>query len=278
MKKFAILLCLVFMVSCVGYNPYFAPKSVVEIIDEHTVAIAVYYTMPEEEWRQRILNKNPGEILIDVGIEQKIDGKPVKCIAYIGSGKIISDPTREYSNKVLTVAHLFDHEENTYNMVPWVVRKGDANFHRATVLAKSEHKEFCDDYAVLAVQTSSWRLPGLKIAKKEVKKGERVILSGSVGGSAFFTRFCVTTSFHKFFKRDNEGQLHLSFWNEFEYLPTVYPGGNGDSGSSVCNLRGEIVGVVYCGVELYAEDYLFSNPLQMLKDFLEKYDLGYLGT
>jgi len=275
------MLCLVLGVACSQSSRlYFAPESIIKTVDDHTVAIAVYYTMSEEEWQNRMANTISihGEPMVDVSVTQEIGDKPIKCIAYIGSGKIISDPTRKYSNKVLTVDHLFNHGDNTYSMTPWVIKKGDDKFCGATVLARSEHLDFHDDYAVLAVRTQTWKMPGLKIASKEIKKGERVILSGSVGGSAFFTRFCIATSFRYFFKRTEDGRLHLSFWNEFEFLPTLYPGGGGDSGSSVCNLKGEIVGVIYCGVELHAENYLFSNPLSVLKDFLKKSKLGHLGT
>ena len=56
----------------------------------------------------------------------------------------------------------------------------------------------------------------------------------------------------------------------------VFPGGPGDSGGSICNTRGELTGIMYCGLTNYSEEYIFANPLSMLREFLTKNDLGFL--
>lgn len=288
---------IIFLSSCAvyRYSPNFAPRKTEQKIVTHRVSIAVYYEMSEEEYLRR--NKQNINILnIDAYIikdGEKLDAE-VKfryldiprlikrneetqsvVVAYLGAGAIIKD------NHVLTVNHLFDnnHNRNTHSMQIWVLKEGVDHPIKATIVARTENEIsgiFFDDYAVIKME-EDLGLPGLKIAKPSTfRQWSRVIFSGSTGGFAFFSRAGNITTLQYFFRKDYEGRLHLSFWEDFPYW-TVYPGGPGDSGGPVTNIEGEIVTVMYAGVEVYSEEYIFGNPTQMIWDFLKKYNLEHLA-
>jgi S1-C subfamily serine protease len=146
----------------------------------------------------------------------------------------------------------------------------------ADLVAISDGKDDADDYAVIKTK-EDMGLRGLSIAKKEPLRGEKVMFGCSVGGSAFFLRFGWMTKYHKFFVRGSDGQLHLTQWNEFAYNCT-YPSGPGDSGSGIFNIKGQLVGIMYCGINVYEEMYCFANPVSMLHEFLEAHKLGWLAN
>jgi len=50
----------------------------------------------------------------------------------------------------------------------------------------------------------------------------------------------------------------------------VTPGAPGDSGGGIFSDKGELVGIMYCGIAIYGTHYVFSNPLHMLKEFLKE--------
>lgn len=268
MKRLAILGLVVFMWGCAGvqFQAEFAPQSVIEAIDQHTVAIAVYYAMTLDEYTRRQNNKLfRGQLVMPL-----ISNGKIVYVAYIGAGTIVKD------NYIITVKHLFDHAENTLGQATYVFKRSLNHYVEADVVAISEGKEFNDDYAVIRLR-EDLGMPGLKIAKADsLKMGDKVIYSGSVGGMAWFTRFGRVTQFSHFFRRDESGKLHLSFYEKFPYW-CVYPSGPGDSGGSVTNIYGEIVTIMYCGVNVYEEQYVFGNPTALLWDFLNKHDLGWLG-
>lgn len=275
------------------YSPNFAPQSVINNIEAHRVSIAVYYEMTEDEylnrmkpdkcywWSMSIFNRsleknkiylhylNDAPILMSRNQENSS-----VMVAYLGAGAIIKD------NHVLSVNHLFDveHQVNTLAMYIWVLKEGVDHPIKAHLVARSENeisKVFYDDYAVIKME-EDLGLPGLKISTQDLKDGDKVIFTGSPGGLAFFTRFGFITRLQNYFKKDDQGVLHLSFWENFPYW-TVYPGGPGDSGGFVANMKGEIATVMYCGLTVYSEDYIFGNPISLLWDFLKKHNLEYLG-
>jgi len=282
-------LCLFFVSTwgCIGQkvalSTEFADRAIIQKIEQHEVAIAVYYYMDEQEYTKRMQNREPSmpklptlrrsEIAIPLGLKTSQKGGTYYTICYIGSGILLKD------NHILTVRHLFAHAVNTLGAKIYVFKRGLNHVMEADIVAISEGVEFTDDYAVIKLK-EDLGFPGLKIAKKdtknEPKKGDNIIFGGSVGGVAFFTRYGHLTDFHWFLRKDENDQLHLSTWTDFPFL-CVYPGGPGDSGSSIINVRGEIVSLVYIGIENYSEEYLFGNPTSMIWDFLAKHNLQYLG-
>ena len=275
MRKYIVAgLVLLFLIS-IGCTqrptPYFAPQRITQNVYRHIVSIAVYYYMPEEEWTRRMYMRS--EILrVPVEDGESTDGKPVKAMAYIGSGTIMKD------NHILTVRHLFDHNENTYSRKIWVFHQDTDHPIEADLIAiteKKEEKDYYNDYAVIRMR-ENLGLPGIALATKPVQLGEKVMFGCSVGGTAFFLRFGYASMFKWFFRRDDNGRLHLSYWTQYHFV-TMYPSGAGDSGSGVFNIRGYLVGVSYIGLNIHEEMYVFSNPLDMLWKFLEKHHLKYLG-
>ena len=255
----------------------FAPQSVVESIDAHTVAIATYFTVPAEQAEKLACNGDAMLMPSDTErfwrerIPQPMQERPgTRTIAYIGAGTILKD------NHIITVRHLFDKDYEYQEMAIWVFKAGLDHAVRADVVAISDSDAMSDDYAVIKLR-EDLGLPGLKIAESgDLKKGDKIIWSGSVGGMAFFTRFGYVTDWKYYFRKADDGTLHLSFYEEFNYW-CLYPGGPGDSGGSVKNVRGEIVTIMYCGLNVYKEHYIFGNPVSMLWAFLSKHNLGYLG-
>jgi S1-C subfamily serine protease len=227
--------------------------------------------MSEEEWTKRML-EGSHSIRVPLQDGETEDGKPIKALAYIGSGTILKD------NHVLTVRHLFDHNINTYSRKIWVFQQQADHPIEADLIAITENKtdqDYWNDYAVIRLR-EDLGLPGIPISTKEVKLGEKVMFGCSVGGTAYFMRFGFASNWKWFFRKDAEGRLHLSKWVDYHFL-TVHPSGPGDSGSGVFNIKGELVGVAYVGVNIYEQMYCFSNPVERVWEFLEKYHLAYLG-
>jgi S1-C subfamily serine protease len=280
-------------------------QSTYKLVDDHAVTIVVNYYMSDEEYEKRIEKiKNDTLVIrktedgmmyivpqivfklndfIELSYKQVIvvptkpgvnskTGEPVKCISYIGSGTILKQ------NYILSVRHLFTQDINTYDSIVWVFKQGLDHAVEADLVALSDGIEFCDDYAI-AHMKEDLGLPGLKIAEPgSLQWGDKVISTGSPGGLAFFHRVGFVTELQYFVRRvpgDNNA-LTLLHFEEFKYW-VVYPGGPGDSGGSVKNLKGEIEAVLYCGVNVYEEEYIFCNPLEMLWCFLESQNLAWLG-
>lgn len=267
-----IVLCFMFQLGCnLGPTPYFAPPSVIENVYDHIVSIAVYYFMPETEWQQRQFESSP-EVQVNIDDVTDQDGKPVKCIAYIGSGTILQD------DHIITVRHLFDHEANTYSRKIWVFHQRVDHPIEADLIAITNNKDEADyynDYAVIKMRENIG-LPGVTIAEQDVMLGEKVMFGCSVGGSAYFLRFAYASHFKWFFRKDEEGRLHLTAWVNYQFT-TVHPSGPGDSGSGIFNIGGQLVGIAYIGVNIYEQMYCFSNPVDMIWTFLDEHHLKYLG-
>jgi S1-C subfamily serine protease len=227
--------------------------------------------MPPEEWERRMMIDD-GIAKIDLDADDTYQGKPIKTIAYIGSGTLLKD------NHIITVRHLFDHDANTYDRKIWVFHQQVDHPIEADLIAITENKvdnDYYNDYACIKLR-ENLGLPGLPIAKKDPQLGEKVMFGGSVGGTAFFLRFGVVSHFKYYFRKDDDGRLHLSHWVKYQFT-TVSPSGPGDSGSAIINTQGEIVGVIYIGVNIYEQMYCFSNPVEMLWEFLEEHHLKWLA-
>jgi hypothetical protein len=146
---------------------------------------------------------------------------------------------------------------------------------KAELVAISTGAKDCDDYAVIKT-TEDMGMKGIRLSKSEPKRGEKVMFGCSVGGSAFFLRFGWMAKYKWHFRRAPDGSLRLSSWAEFHYN-TAYPSGPGDSGAGVFNIYGQLVGIMYCGINVYEEMYCFANPLSMLREFLQKHGLEWLA-
>jgi len=285
-RLFVLLFFLVFAISCTTINYNQVPNSIYQLIDRHAVTIAVNYYMPDHEFFKR-LSEPFKKVLIktdsfELSYKQEViviptrpgrnakTGEPIKCMSYIGSGTILRN------NHIISVKHLFDQTENIYDMQIWVFRPGCTHAIRCEVVAISEGKNFFDDYAVIKTN-ESLGLPGLKIAEPySMHWGEKVISTGSPGGLAFFHRVGFVTKLQSFLYRDSNKDIVLNDFNKFPFW-VIYPGGPGDSGGSIKNMKGKIVSILYCGISRYDEEYIFSNPTFMLWDFLKENNLEWLA-
>jgi len=257
MKKVLLSCIVISLLLCPIYGGDFANKRVIKKIEKHSVGIATIYAMDNEEYVRRMGQKG---IAIKVPLASNSDR--FKLIAYIGAGTVIGD------NYVVSVRHLFAHSENTLGVNIWVFTKGGKKAVQADLISISSGAEFRDDYALIKPR-EDLGLRGVRVAKRSVKTGDKVIFVGSSGASAFLMRFGYLMNYKHFFQRGEEdGQLHLSHWEEYEYL-CVTPGAPGDSGGGIFNTKGELTGIMYCGISVYGTHYIFSNPLKMLKDFLK---------
>lgn len=263
MKRYIPLLAiLILCIGCIGYTPQFAPKSVITNIRAHTVSIATYYIMDSELYAS-FMRAQSNKVCYPV----KIDGQK-KAAAIIGSGTILRD------NYIITVRHMFDDHYGVPPSQIWVFIPGWDHAVEADLICKSEDGTFWDDYAVIKLREDVG-LPGLRIGYTQPQPGEKVINTGSTGGFAFFSRYSRVTSLQYYFKRGLDDILHLTPWEDFPYM-CVFPGGGGDSGGSICNIKGELIGIMYCGLTNQSEEYVFANPLSLLHSFLAKNGLGHL--
>ncbi len=289
-KAILLIIGIAFLISCYStYGPFGRLKdySAIKNADRHTVAIAAIYEMDEEEYNKRLQERkrnawgisSPVDTAwfyqLQLYIPLEIPGSSNRFIAYLGAGKIISDGNK-YSQHVLGCSHVLSHDENTYNMRIWVFKDRLNRAIEAKLVAKTDMNPWTDDYAVIKMQ-EHMKLPGLRIADpKDIRKFDKVIFSGSVGGLAFFSRMVNMTTFRQFFQRGNDGNLHLSYWTDYNFW-IFYPGGNGDSGGVPCTLEGEIITVMCWGISVYDEQYIMGNPTEMLLAFLKEHKLEHLG-
>ena len=288
-KKTLPLVLIIFLISCASTPTYNSNGklnnySVIKSVDEHTVAVAAICEMSEEEYNRRLregkknilhINRSVKMYPLQLAIPLEKTGNPNKFIAYLGAGKIISDGNK-FSQHIILCSHVVSHDDGAYSMSIWVFKDNLDQAIPATIVAKTDMEPWTDDYAVIKTK-EHFGLPGLKLAKSdEVKKFDKVIFSGSVGGLAFFSRMVNVTTFRNFFKRGADGKLHLSYWTDYNFW-IVYPGGGGDSGGSVCTLDGKIFSIMAWGVIVYEEAYIMGNPTSKLLDFLHYHDLEYLG-
>ncbi len=238
-----------------------------------------YYQMPKKEYLITIDKikqiKNYRDIEnVPIFIKKDKETRLV-TVAYLGAGMIIKD------NNILTVNHLFDKERQYNYMYTWVFKEGVDHPIEAELVARTECELITqgvhfNDYAIIKME-EDLGLPGLKIAKPgTLQLGDKVIFTGSTGGFAFFSRFGYMTKLDEYFQKDFEGKLERFSREKFP-LWTVYPGGPGDSGGSVINIKGEIVTIMYCGVTNYSEEYIFGNPTQIIWDFLKEHNLEHLA-
>jgi len=281
-KKYLGVLGLIsiFITSCFyRINTQFASNIVLNKINENTVTIAVYYYMGEEEFRKRmssfkgveVTKKNGDFYNLQIVIPIKRDNEDLKILAYIGSGTLLRD------NHIISVKHLFDQTENIIKRKIWVFHaSNEPVLTEADLVVMSIGNEFCDDYAVIKTK-EDLNCKGVRIVKaNSTKRGDKVIFVGSPGGVAFFVRFGYATTFKNFLKKNEAGNLVLSRYNSFPYW-CIYPGGPGDSGGSIRDIYGNLISILYCGIELYSEEYIFANSTKMLWDFLKENDLEWLG-
>jgi S1-C subfamily serine protease len=288
MRKLAILgILLLLVASCSKIStvrvvePTFSPE-VVQKVCNHTLSVATVYTMDETEWNRRVANPKPGMIWKDKDMEKwrKIIPKnlsllsnnsdPQKFLAYIGSATLLKN------NYAITVSHLFSHGDNTTGRTIWAFKDGLDHAVECDLICRGDiDQNWVNDYAVIRLQ-EDLGLPGLKIAKTDPMPGDEVIFSGSVGGLAFFTRYGRITQLSAYFEVGDDGKLHLVPFGDLKFW-IIYPSGPGDSGGSIKNANGEIIGIIYVGIEIYQEQYCFSNPLPRLWDFLNANNLTYLS-
>lgn len=299
-KLVVVLIAFLLSCACAVRLQRFAPERVVEKIDKHNFSIAVFYTMSPEEWKKRVQKKDlkePGviqksELMVTYGdseferwakltgveevqgilSDQQYDekGRPIKIVAYMGNGTCVK------GDNVLTAAHLLKHGgDEVYSRNVWVFAEGLASAIEADVVAISDDRNVWDDYALVHL-TRHLGLPGLKIAKPySLKPGDAIIYTGSVGGLSFFTRYGFATTARWRLRRNWDGRLALKEYEKFDYW-AVYPGGPGDSGGTIKNVKGEIVTILYCGIYTHNEQYIFGNPTRFLWRFLERHSLTWI--
>lgn len=244
-------------------------EKVMRKVDQATCAVSSYFEMSEGQMQRFGEKKGPiSHPFITVPMGQ-IKDSPNYVVAYIGAGTLLKD------NYVLTVRHMVRDEDGTAARNVYCIFDGIDHAIEARVVFVSEGKDFADDYALLKLGEDIKR-QGLKFAGREFKHGEWVIYSGSTGGLAFWTRVGHAVDLRYYlYKGEADGILHLGMFENFA-MTTVYPGGPGDSGGSIKNEKGEIIGLMYCGLSLYDECYIFSNPLWLLEEFLIKNDMAFL--
>jgi len=235
-------------------------KRVVEKVWDHSVAVtAIYWTLDEDDfrWKMRQSTEDPKIPFIpEMG--------PARFyIAYIGAGTVLPD------DYVVTVEHLFDYDKKTQGMI-CMVWFPDGRVIEANIVKLSEHSKIKDwnDYALLKLRQPAG-LPGIKIAKREPQLMDPILFSGSTGGMMFrlragYLEFSQGTLVQEQFS----GRLAHVQWFDFPFY-TVHPGGPGDSGGGIFNDKGELIGIMYCGVTNYSEEYIFSNPLDVLRGWLK---------
>jgi hypothetical protein len=250
----------------------------VQMVMDHSLAIVSYFEAPPGMAEKIIKRINAGNLQnqnispgwpLAVPITRQ-DGTTL--VAIIGAGTLLKD------NYAISVAHLFqlndDQGQPLKRVQSWALQRNLDHPVVAEVVAQtalSEGENFYNDYAVVKLK-ENLGLKGISIAEDSAAQGEPVLFAGTINGVAFFARFGFMTEFHQFFRRDDQGQLHLSQWVDFPFS-CVYPGGGGDSGGGVFNTRGQLIGVMYCGVEIASVEYIFTNPLSLLKEFLTNHNL-----
>ncbi|MBW2037163.1 MAG: hypothetical protein JRI41_06760, partial [Deltaproteobacteria bacterium] len=112
MRKLLCLSVILLFAGCAVYNPRFAPESTIQNVRNSVVAIAVYYIMDEEGYRD-YLEKRPSGVWVPVKAKE-----PYKAVAYLGAGTIVR------GGYIVTVRHLFKHDLITVEQKIWIMYEG----------------------------------------------------------------------------------------------------------------------------------------------------------
>ena len=272
MKRMFGLLVLVALIMAGWKAPviqYEFPAGATKLAQDHQVGIVTVFYMGEEEYFARITEAQKGlkgihylEGIFPLGRVTFALGQTndVYGIAYIGAGGIIKD------NHVLTVRHLFEHDQNTIGRRTWVYQKDALLGNEAELVAITSGPEFYDDYAVIRLSVPTG-LPGLKLSQYEGRDGEPIMFLGSTGGLCYQFRYSLLSHAARYFEREGDA-VTIKRWEKFDLVMT-YPGGPGDSGGIIVNAKGELLGIMYCGITVYSEEYIFANPLSLAWKFLQ---------
>jgi len=250
----------------------------VRAVEAVSVAVLAYFPVPAEQAAkiiERLRTSRPG--LDDLTLFVAAQDKNANAyVTYIGAGTFLRE------NHILTAAHLCystDAELRDVKPIIWVLVKGFDHPVRASVAAmtiKATEQSLAPDYAVLKLEEDPGR-PGVKISERAAAVGDPVIFSGSVKGTAFFLRCGRATAVEQFLRRDEKGALHLTNLFDEPHL-AVYPAGPGDSGGGIFNASGELVGVMFAGLQIASEYYVVSNSLASLTAFLKANKLEHLAA
>lgn len=273
LKWFGLLLLIASLFGCIStnanYNLQTIPTATIQAVDSYTVTIAVYYEVTPEEAMRRQAEYNNKKYYLGQFITKPISPERVQVV-YIGAGTIVQD------NYIVSVAHLFTHDANSYSTTIFVMNQNWDVARKADLIVKTDLNDvtWWDDYAVIKLQGDL--VPGTKIAKSEMNKGEHVVIAGSVAGFAFFSRVVEVTTFNQYLDVDEQSNLRLTQLADFP-MWCVFPGGNGDSGGGIYNRNGELQTIMYCGITVYEECYIFANPLANLWGFLKAHNLEHIG-
>lgn len=252
-------------------NEKMFPPSSIAKIERSICAIAVYYKVPSDvatvfkKRKEATLWRNFQDAWKMMMNLPQQDG--YEYLVFIGAGILLQN------DFVITATHLVsdsDKQLEQYDQIIYVIMKGDDTPRDAYVVAKTALRDddmFYQDYALLKLTDPSG-LSGITIAEHQPPVGTPIIHAGSVTGVVWFIRYGFLTEFHMFFRSTGTGTLHISKWTDFPFM-CVYPGGPGDSGGGIFNADGELVGMMFCGLDIASTQYVFSNPLYVLKEFLK---------
>jgi len=284
MKKYAvsavILLCVALLAGpsvedkALSWPAMGFMQPTIESVRDHSVAVVTYFAVPKDQIegiRIKLAKEGITSRQVSPGWPYVL---PIKLRQDEAALAIIGSATLVKQGYVVSVAHMFQLEDDKgqplRRLQSWILqRHTDHPVPIKLVCCTDLRKvQFQNDYAV-AQLTEDLGLPGIEICDTEPAQADPVMFTGTVAGAAYFARFGFLTEFHYFFRADDRGQLHLSKWCDAPFW-TVYPGGGGDSGGGIFNTRGELIGIMYCGMKIADEQYVFSNSLCMLRDYLKQ--------
>ena len=266
-KEVALVKALSFVVGLLMVIPPvfasdFAKDKIINKVRKHSVGVIAHYYLTSDVYVKELKK------IRDKGLKYPdiIITNPEKRISYVGAGTILPD------DHVVTVNHLFSRIDDVLGMKILIQGDGWEVPIRAIIVYRSKNEDFSDDYTILRMAHSPG-LPGIVVANKGFKIGDRYMAIGSSSGFAYVIRFGFIIPIQKFFRRNELNELKISKWEDFPYT-TIYPGAQGDSGGGVFNKKGELVTVMYCGIPNPNVPYVFANPNILLQDFLIEHGFG----
>lgn len=258
MRKAVICgLIFLFFGSILGYSSDITRVSAQ--VSKYCVGIAAYFPYKPDTYnkiREKYIRRR---WILDSAIVTQ-DEK--QYMVFFGAGTVIK------FNYIVTVAHLFDEEYEKPEM-SYVLMDGLDHAVKLKVLVVTDlNANYVDDYALVQPEEDLGLL-GAKIGRANPKISETVVFQGCPGGVSFFRRIGFISDLNWMFGRNDNGVFVMSHFGPFPFQ-IVYPGAPGDSGGGIFNNKGELVGVMYLGLNVHSMTLVMSNPTQNLRDFLTK--------
>lgn len=264
MKRFITFLLMFFLIIAVSFaaDKFFIKEKYIKKTGAQVFGLVITYKFNDEGYNDYLIWKDKtrgkwGYLLQEDLVERRGEWTFVRSMA---TGTVIR------YEQILTVYHLFAFVDTAQDY--WVYAHNNVISRQVKVVALGNEVE---DFAIVKF-VSPQGYEGLKIAKKDLKIGEKIMWIGNGDCIAFNERYGYTGDLTHYFDRHRD--LQLVHWIDSPFV-SMNPVARGDSGTALVNEKGQIAGVIYLG--FFTDQFALgaSQSLTNLRKFLDSNNIEY---